>query len=77
MSRVVAELLAAALKLTPDERNELAEQLLDSLDPADTGIDAMTDEEFKAELDRRAAEAERDPSVMIPWEEVRKRALEN
>lgn len=76
MSRAVAELLAAALKLPPDEREALAERLWASLDPPGTGIDEMTDEELKAELDRRAEEAERDPSVMIPWEEVRKRALE-
>jgi putative addiction module component (TIGR02574 family) len=31
----------------------------------------MNDEEFAAELDRRAEEARRDPSVVIPWEQVR------
>ena len=66
------ELLAAALKLPPAEREALANQILDTLGPPDTGTDARTDAEFEAELNRRRDEARRDPSVMIPWEEVRK-----
>ena len=31
--------------------------------------------EFQAELERRAEEARRDPSKLIPWEVVKKRAL--
>ncbi len=68
-----AELLAAALKLPPAEREELAERLLDSLDDGHC-VDDMTDDELKAELDRRHAEFLADPSVGIPWEEVQRRA---
>lgn len=70
MPTTVNELLAAALTLSPVEREELAGRLWDSLDPP-PDVDATTEEEFFAELDRRAEEARRDPSVMIPWEQVR------
>ena len=36
----------------------------------------MTDEEFAAELERRHQEFLRDPSIGIPWEEVKRRSLE-
>lgn len=44
----MSELLAEAMKLADEER-----------------------EEFVAELDRRAEELRRDPSLGIPWEQVR------
>lgn len=72
MPTSAAELLEAALKLPPEQREELAERLLDSLDPppqAEAG--EVIDEEFAAELRRRMAESDRDPSVRIPWEQVR------
>ncbi|HEV3146845.1 MAG TPA: addiction module protein [Gemmataceae bacterium] len=71
MSEKVAELLKAALLLSPDERQELVECLEDSLDSPDLH-DGMTEEEFVAELNRRAAELKADPSLGIPWEEVKK-----
>lgn len=75
MSQVVTELLAAALKLSPEEREALAERLWDSLGPPDTGIDAMSEAELEVELNRRREEARRDPSVMVPWEEVKRKLL--
>lgn len=69
-----AELLAAALKLPPAEREQLADRLLDSLEEGPT-VDDMTDDELKAELDRRHAEYLADPSVGIPWEDVQRRAM--
>lgn len=71
MSQAVADLLAAALRLSPDEREELASQLYDSLDGPPSDTDRMTDAEFEAEILRRAAESDRDPSVRIPWDQVR------
>ena len=71
MPTTVNELLAAALTLSPAEQEELADRLWDHLDPPPADIDAMTEEEFAAELDRRHAEYLRDPSVGIPWEQVR------
>jgi putative addiction module component (TIGR02574 family) len=72
MSERTATLLAEALKLSEEERVELADQLYDSLDGPPSDYDGMTEEEFKAELDRRHEEFLRDPSVGIPWEEVQR-----
>ena len=52
--------------LSPDERIELAEQLWDSLDPADIG----PDEAQVAELRRRRAALEADGDPGEPWEAV-------
>jgi putative addiction module component (TIGR02574 family) len=67
----MSELLAEALKLNDVEREEFAAQLLDSVEPTGTAIDAVTDEDLAVELDRRAEEVRRDPSAGIPWEQVR------
>jgi putative addiction module component (TIGR02574 family) len=72
MSERYATLLAEALKLSEDERAELAHELLDSLDGQPADIDSMTEAEFKAELERRHEEFLRDPSVGIPWDEVKR-----
>lgn len=60
------------LKLPPAERVEIALALWDSLD--DGQLDALVPltEEQKAELDRRLAEHEKNPSSAIPWEQVRR-----
>jgi putative addiction module component (TIGR02574 family) len=71
MSEKVAELLKSAMLLSAEERQELAECLEDSLDAPDLHV-GMTEEEFIAELNRRHEEFLRDPSVAIPWEEVKK-----
>jgi putative addiction module component (TIGR02574 family) len=54
--------------LTPDQRLELIGELWDSLDP--TRTHELTPE-VAAELDRRSAEAERDPDAGRSWAEVR------
>jgi len=72
MSERVATLLAEALRLSEDERAELADQLYDSINGPPRDYEGMTEEEFKAELDRRHEEFLRDPSVGIPWEEVKR-----
>ena len=71
MSPHADELLAQILRLPDEEREELVRRLLDALDPPGSAIDRMTDEEFAAELERRHQEFLRDPSVGIPWEQVR------
>jgi putative addiction module component (TIGR02574 family) len=65
------ELLAEVLRFPADEQEEFIERLLDAVGPPPSDIDRMTDEAFAAELERRAEEARRDPSVLIPWEQVR------
>lgn len=62
-------LFEVALALPEADRVLLVERLLESLSPEP---DEMTDDEFFAELERRHAEFEQDPSVAIPWSEVLK-----
>ncbi len=71
MTQKVSELLASALLLSPEEREELADCLWDSLEPPDPHAD-MTEDEFAAELERRHQEFQRDPSLGVPWEEVKR-----
>jgi putative addiction module component (TIGR02574 family) len=59
------------MQLPPEERLELAYDLMESVPEADNEFE-LTDEQ-KAEIDRRMAEHERDPSTAVPWEEVRAR----
>ena len=70
MTPKVTELLTAALALSPAERGELADCLWSSLDPADECA-GMTEEEWVAELNRRAAELKANPSQGVSWDEVR------
>ena len=72
MSEQYTDLLTEALKLSEDERAELAHELLDSLAANPPDASAVSEEEFKAELDRRHEEFLRDPSVGIRWEEVKR-----
>jgi len=55
--------------LSADERIELAERLLDSVQPAERRWTLSAAQ--RAELDRRLAEHERDPDEGEPWESVR------
>jgi putative addiction module component (TIGR02574 family) len=57
--------------LTVEERLELLERLWDSLVDTPERI-PLTDAQ-REELDRRLDDFERDPSIGIPWDEVRKR----
>jgi putative addiction module component (TIGR02574 family) len=70
MTQKTTELLTHALSLSPAEREELADRLWASLDPSDQ-FAHMTEDEFVAELDRRAAELKADPSQGIAWDEVK------
>ena len=56
-----------AMQLPPDERLELAYDLLESV--PDAGEDLELTDEQKAEIERRMAEHERDPSSAIPLEQ--------
>lgn len=59
-----------ALKLSPNERAEVAERLLASLDEApDIGVEQA----WQAEVQRRLGEIERGEVKTIPWEEVQRR----
>lgn len=67
-----ATLLAEIMQLTAKERRDLIEELLAAVEEDEAF--ALTPEQ-KAEIDRRIAEHERDPSSAVPWEEVRDRLL--
>jgi len=58
----------AVLALPEAERILLVERLLEDLGPEP---DEMSDDEFAAELDRRHAEHQRDPSTGVPWSEMK------
>ena len=64
-----AKLLAEAMQLPEDEREELAAKLLDSLEPT-PGISV----DDKEEIERRAADARRGIPG-IPWDEVKRGLL--
>lgn len=66
------KLLAELLELPPDERLELAEELWDSVMTDQGNLPPLTAEQM-AEIDRRIAEHERDPSSAVPLEVVMER----
>jgi putative addiction module component (TIGR02574 family) len=67
-----SELWAELMKLTPEERIELAQDLWDTIKSED--LPPLTADEL-AEFDRRLAEHQRDPSTAVPWEDVKARLL--
>jgi len=71
----IEQLEAEAMNLPVRERIRLAQDLWESIIPeaeADPDLLPLTEEQV-AELERRLAEHERDPSSAVPWEEVRAR----
>ena len=65
--------LGELLKLSPDQRAEIALALWESLDDADRAAELTLSAEQEAELDRRAAEHLADPASAVPWDQVRRR----
>ena len=61
-------LLAQILQLPPDQRMQLISDIRDSLDPATA---APLTPALVAELDRREAEADADPSAGTAWADIR------
>ncbi len=59
----------AALALPEAERALLVERLLETLPPEPS---ELTDDQLEAELDRRFDEYQRDPSMGIPWSEIKR-----
>jgi putative addiction module component (TIGR02574 family) len=68
MSKNALAILDAALALPDADREMMVERLLESLPLTTDGLD---DEALSAELARRKAEHERDPSVVRLWSEVK------
>ena len=67
-----ATLLAEIKQMSAKDRRELVEELCAAVEEDEAF--ALTPEQM-AEIDRRIAEHERDPSSAVPWEEVRDRLL--
>jgi putative addiction module component (TIGR02574 family) len=67
MTTETQNILRAAMALPDSERLLLAEELLEASSPE---ADPCTEEEFAADLDRRAAECVRDPSIAIPLSDL-------
>ncbi len=70
MNATVDDLLTDALKLTEDDRIELAEALLASIDHE---REVRLDDELLALIEKREAELDSGAVVPIPWEEVKRR----
>ena len=70
MSPSGTTLLESVLSLPEAERLAIAEALLSSL--PDDDLAELDDAAFAAELQRRSDEMDKDPSVCIPWSEVKK-----
>lgn len=72
MTKAATKILTEALALTPEERMDLAAELLASVDgPADPDWE----EAWQAELDRRAAASDASNTPPAEWSEVRARVL--
>jgi putative addiction module component (TIGR02574 family) len=75
MSMNAARLLEEALQLAPTDRARIAAELLSSLDDRDDDVKAA----WAAEITRRAADADADPSDEEDWrtalEDVRREVL--
>ena len=67
--------ISQLLKLSANERADLALALWESLADAEREAEFTLSVEQEAELDRRWAEHLRDPSSAVPWEEVRRKLL--
>lgn len=73
MTKATEAVLANALRLGPDERAELAAELLGSLDgPADPDAEAA----WALEIKRRVQGIEDGTIELEPWQDVRRR-IEN
>jgi putative addiction module component (TIGR02574 family) len=71
MSRKAAELLSEALALPIEERAQLARTLIDSLEAEEDELSAAEIEAaWRTEVEQREEEIERDPSVLVPAEDV-------
>jgi putative addiction module component (TIGR02574 family) len=73
MTQEATELLKKALTLSPEERAQLVDSLLESLDEPreDPGV---VEAAWNDEIRRRIDELDSGKSKTVPWEDVRRRA---
>ena len=73
MTRPAKEIVDAAIKLTENDRLQIVEELLASLEPeSDENVDAA----WAAEVERRSIEIQQGAVRPIPWSEVKSQARE-
>lgn len=65
--------LPGLLKLSANERAELALALWESLEESEREAEVALTSEQRMELDRRLSEHDVDPSSAIAWDEVRRK----
>lgn len=70
MTEKTQAIVEQALKLSPSERADVAEQLLVSLDDA---VDSDVEKAWQEEVQQRLQQVERGEVKTIPWEEVQRR----
>jgi putative addiction module component (TIGR02574 family) len=73
MSEIATKLLSEALGLSPDERFQVAQQLLDSLDG---DFPVLDEPEFQAELQRRLDAVADGTAELVDGEQVFREARE-
>ncbi len=71
MTPKAKQLLDEAITLSPDEREELATALYESL------LDTESEEAWGAEIERRIAEVDQGIVKPIPWSEARRQIFED
>ncbi len=75
MQQSARKILKEALLLPDDERAEMAAELLDSLPPTGSS-EARSDEEWIAEIERRARAA-LDGTLGVSWEQAQAEIIEH
>jgi len=70
---IPSDLRDRALDLSPNDRAELAHQLLQSLDPEGAERDPGYEDAWAAELETRMREVEEGRANLLTWEEVKER----
>ena len=73
MSQTTEQVLDAALALAEDDRLELVEALIASLQPSDR---PPFDESWREVIKRRSAELRSGKVTPVPWAEVKRQARE-
>jgi len=74
MTPQIAQLLTEALRLSEEQRGELAARLIDSLDPAsDDDVEAA----WGAEIQQRIEQLETGQVQPVPWPDARRMILDD
>lgn len=72
MTRTAKDIVKAAIQLPENERVQVVEQLLASLEPES---DEDVDSAWAAEIERRSRQIKEGTVSLIPWEEVKSQAI--